>query len=171
MSTGVARPSDPQFQTVLEQYAAAMKWFGQQKFDRAKPLLEKVCAGPYRELAERATVHLVTCNGRLNQHDTAPQRPEDYYHHAIVRMNAAQYQEAEELLARALRAGIQGPHISYALACLRAQTNDPDAALVHLKEAIRGDAHCRALARHDSDFAPLMDDPRFTEILYPETGS
>jgi len=169
MSTGVARSTDPQYETVLEQYTAAMKFFGQQKFDRAKPLLEKVCAAPYRELADRAAMHLGTCNGRLDRQSGAPQTPEEYYHHAIVRMNAAQYQQAEELLAKALRAGAQGPHVSYALACLRAQTNDPEAALVHLKEAIRGDGHCRALARQDRDFAPLIDDPRFTEILYPES--
>lgn len=168
MSTGVARPSDPHYQAALEQYAAAMKFFGQQKFERAKPLLEKVCDGPYRELAERAALHLNTCNGRLGQHAAKPQTPDEYYQHAIVRMNAAQYQEAEELLTKAMRSGGQGPHLAYAFACLRAQTHDPEAALVHLKEAIRGDVHCRALARHDRDFEPLMDDPRFTEILYPE---
>jgi tetratricopeptide (TPR) repeat protein len=168
MSTGVARQSDSQYETTLEQYAAAMKFFSQQKFDRAKPLFEKVCAGNVRELADRAALHLNSCNGRLAPRQNAAQTPEEYYHHAIVRMNAAQYQEAEELLTKALRAGVQGPHVAYALACLRAQTHDPDAALVHLQEAIRGDAHYRGLARQDRDFAPLMDDPRFTEILYPE---
>ncbi|HEY7837277.1 MAG TPA: hypothetical protein VIC54_01640 [Terriglobales bacterium] len=168
MSTGVARPSDPQYQSALEQYAAAMKFFGQQKFDRAKPLFEKVCAGGVRELADRAALHLNSCNGRLEKH-TAPQAPDEYYHQAIVRMNAAQYQEAEELLTKALRAGVQGPHLAYAFACLRAQTHDPEAALVHLQEAIRGDAHYRAIARQDRDFATLADDPRFTEILYPES--
>lgn len=170
MSTGVARPSDPQYQSALEQYAAAMKFFSQQKYDRAKPLFEKVCAGSVRELAERAAVHLNSCNGRLAPRQNASQNPEELYHHAIVRMNAAQYQEAEELLTKALRTGVQGPHVAYALACLRAQTNDPEAALVHLQEAIRGDAHYRTIARQDRDFAALMDDPRFTEILYPESN-
>lgn len=169
MSTGVARSSDPQYQAALDQYGAAMKLFGQQKFERAKPLLEKVCESPYRELAERAGLHLNACNARLGQNQVKPQTPDDYYQHAIVRMNAAQYEEAEELLTKGMRSGGQGAHFAYALACLRAQTRDPEAALVHLKEAIRGDAQCRALARQDRDFASLMDDPRFTEILYPES--
>jgi len=145
-----------------------MKFFGQQKFDKAKPLLEKVCEGPYRELAERALVHLSACNGRLNP-AAKPQSADDYYHQAIVRLNSAQYQEAEDLLTKALRGGVKGAHVNYALACLRAQTQDPEAALVHLAEAIRGDAHYRSLARQDRDFEMLMDDPRFTEILYPES--
>ena len=169
MSTGVARLSDPQYQSALEQYAAAMKLFGQQKFDRAKPLLEKICACPYRELADRATMHLNTCNGRLGHQAAKSLSADELYHHAIVKMNIAQFQDAEELLAKAMRAGAKGPHLAYALACLRAQTHDADAALVHLKEAIRGDGHYRMLARQDRDFEPLMDDPRFTEILYPES--
>lgn len=168
MSTAAARLRDSDYQNAVEQYAAAMKLFGQQKFERAKPLLEKVCVLPYRELAERATVHLSACNSRLDHQAGKPQTAEECYHHAIVKLNVAQYQEAEELLARALRGGAKGAHVSYALACLRAQTQDHEAALVHLKEAIRLDPHCRMLARQDRDFEPLMEDPRFTEILYPE---
>jgi tetratricopeptide (TPR) repeat protein len=168
MSTAAARPRDSAYQDAVEQYAAAMKLFGQQKFERAKPLLEKVCLLPYRELAERASMHLSTCNARLDHQQGKPQSAEDYYHHAIVKLNVAQYQEAEELLAKALRGGAKGAHVAYALACLRAQTHDHDAALVHLKEAIRMDPSCRMLARQDRDFEPLMEDPRFTEVLYPE---
>ncbi|MGH9415845.1 MAG: tetratricopeptide repeat protein [Terriglobales bacterium] len=170
MNTGVARSADTQYQATLESYASAMKLFGQQKFERAKPLLEKVCASPYRELAERASQHLNVCNGKL-QPAGKPANPEEYYHQAVVKMNAAQYQEAEDLLNKALKSGVKGAHVAYALACLRAQTNDTEAALFHLKEAIKSDGHCRVLARQDHDFEPLMEDPRFTEILYPETGN
>ncbi|MGH9485303.1 MAG: TPR end-of-group domain-containing protein, partial [Terriglobales bacterium] len=83
-------------------------------------------------------------------------------------LNAAQYQDAEDLLAKAVRSGFKGPDVAYALACLHAQTNDVEGALAHLQEAIRADSFCRVLARQDRDFEPLMEDPRFTEILYPE---
>lgn len=159
---------DPKYQAVLEQYASGMKFYSQQKFERAKAHLEKVCEGPYRELAERATVHLNACNGRLQAAASRPQSPEECYQAAIVKLNAAQFQEAEDLLAKAMRGGLKSPDLCYALACLRAQTQDPEAALVHLQEAIRGDGHFRMLARQDHDFEPLMEDPRFTEILYPE---
>ncbi|MGH9480597.1 MAG: TPR end-of-group domain-containing protein [Terriglobales bacterium] len=169
MSTGVARSADEQYESALEQYAAAMKQFGQQKYERAKPLLEKVCASPFRELAERAGVHLKACNGRLESQIEKTLSADEYYQHAIVKMNIGQQAEAEELLTKAVKAGGKNPDLSYALACLRAQTHDAEAALVHLKEAIRGDGRCRMLARQDRDFEPLMDDPRFTEILYPES--
>ena len=38
----------------------------------------------------------------------------------------------------------------------------------HLTEAIRLNAHYRIQARSDSDFDGVADDPRFTELLYPE---
>jgi len=163
MSTGVARPSAEQYPAVLDQYAAAMKAFGQQKFDKAKPLLEKVAASEHRDLAERATLHLNACNLRLGS-GPKPKAPEDYYQLGVVKLNAAQYDEAEVWLSKAG----SGAHVKYALACLRAQTGNPDAALSLLGEAIQGDRQFRMLARQDKDFDPLMDDPRFTEILYPE---
>lgn len=155
MNTGVARSADDQYQGVLEQYSAAMKLFCQQKFDRAKPLLEKVCGSPFRELAERAGVHLSTCNARLDRQTGKALTADEYYQHAVVKMNAGQHTEAEELLTKAVKAGGKNPHLSYAFACLRAQTRDAEAALVHLKEAIRGDIQCRMLARQDRDFEPL----------------
>lgn len=169
MSTGVARSTDPNYEALLEQYAAGMKLYSQQKFERAQPLLEKVCEGPFRELAERAGVHLRVCRHRLNGAAT-PQTGEECYQAAIVKLNAAQYNDAEELLNKALKQGYQTPDLSYALACLRAQTRDADAALHHLQEAIAGDPTCRLLARQDRDFELLAEDPRFTEILYPESG-
>lgn len=168
MSTGVARSTDPNYQSVLEQYAAGMKLYSQQKFERAKPLLEKVCESPFRELAERAGVHLRACNQRLNG-AAAPASAEEFYQAAILKLNAAQYGDAEELLNRALKQGHKTADLSYALACLRAQTRDAEAALHHLQEAIAADPHCRLLARQDHDFEPLAEDPRFTEILYPES--
>lgn len=171
MSTGVARSTDGPYQAALEQYTAAMKLYSQQKFERAKPLLEKLCDSPYRELAERARTHYEACEGRLGKFSAPPQSGDELYQHAVVRMNAGQFDQAEELLTKAMRAGNMAPHVHYAMACLRAQMHDTDAALTCLKEAIRGDGRCRTQARQDNDFDALMDDPRFTEILYPEAHS
>ena len=170
MSTGVARSTDPNYQSVLEQYAAGMKLYGQQKFERAKPLLEKVCESQYRELAERAGVHLRACNQRLDG-AAIPQSADEFYQAALVKLNAAQFADAEELLNKAIKQGHKTADLSYALACLRAQTRDPEAALHHLQEAIAADPHCRMLARQDHDFEALAEDPRFTEVLYPESGN
>jgi tetratricopeptide (TPR) repeat protein len=159
---------DPQFQAALEQYESAMKYFSQQKFEKAKSLLEKVRALPYKELADRAAVHLSVCNQRLQGNRHTPRTAEDHYNYAILQMNTSHYDEAEEHLQKALKAEGKTPHVEYALAALHALKNEVDPALVHLKEAIEMDPRNRLLARNDDDFRLLMEDPRFTEIIYPE---
>jgi hypothetical protein len=43
--------------------------------------------------------------------------------------------------------------------------------LRHLEEAIRANPGLRFQARNDSDFQNLVEDPRFTELLYPDPGA
>ena len=47
-------------------------------------------------------------------------------------------------------------------------TGDAHRCLEHLTEAIRLNAQNRIQARADTDFQDMSDDPRFTELLYPE---
>jgi DNA-binding Lrp family transcriptional regulator len=42
------------------------------RLDAAIPLLQQVAAGPNRELAERARIHLSTCTSRLRHLQAAP---------------------------------------------------------------------------------------------------
>lgn len=160
--------TDPQYQAALEQYEAAMKLFLQQRFDKAKILLEKIRGGPYRELADRAKAHLNVCQQRLQPQKSTPKTAEEHYEAAVVHMNQARFDEADEHLQKALRMGGKTGHYEYALATLYALRNETEPALVHLKEAISLDGRNRLLARTDDDFRLLMEDPRFTEILYPE---
>jgi len=44
-------------------------------------------------------------------------------------------------------------------------------SLRRLDEALRLNAALRFQARNDSDFQNLAEDPRFTELLYPDPGS
>lgn len=147
-----------------------MKFFAQQKFDRAQALLEPLRACPYRHLADRANLHWNACNDRLRQENHLPRTAEECYQQAIVRMNVAQYEQANELLQTARQTDNTRADFTYALACLRALTGDTESALRFLQEAIAQDKQIRLLARSEHDFDRLMDDPRFTEILYPERG-
>src|SRR6266567_3440785 len=56
----------------------------------------------------------------------------------------------------------------YGLAVLASMTGDSHTCLEHLTEAIRQNPRNRIQARADSDFQDMADDPRFTELLYPE---
>ena len=51
---------------------------------------------------------------------------------------------------------------------LASMTGDSHTCLEHLTEAIRLNPRNRIQARSDSDFQDMADDPRFTELLYPE---
>ena len=50
-------------------------------------------------------------------------------------------------------------------------TGHVEDALRHLDEAIRMNPAIRFQARNDSDFQNLAEDPRFTELLYPDPGA
>src|SRR5258708_23747734 len=54
------------------------------------------------------------------------------------------------------------------MAALDCLTGEADSALKNLKVAIDLRAENRYHARNDEDFAFLQEDPRFTELLYPE---
>ena len=56
---------DPLFEQQLKLYEQAVQHFQQQKFVKAKELLEKVQAGPGKELADRARVHLRIVDQRM----------------------------------------------------------------------------------------------------------
>jgi len=47
-------------------------------------------------------------------------------------------------------------------------TGQVESSLKNLGESIRLNPQNRFQARNDSDFQNMADDPRFTELLYPE---
>lgn len=163
-----AHAPDAARQAALEQYEAGMKYFGQQKFEKAKSWLEKASQAPVHDIAERARIHLNVCNQRLQAAPPEPRSAEDHYNAAIWRLNLGQFEEAQEHLHRAQKLEGKAAHTEYALAAVCAQRNDADTAIQHLRQAIALDPRNRLLARGDADFKPLMEDPRFTEELYPD---
>ncbi len=55
------------------------------------------------------------------------------------------------------------------MAVLASMTGEAENCLQQLAEAIGLNAKNRIQARSDSDFQDMFDDPRFTELLYPES--
>lgn len=56
----------------------------------------------------------------------------------------------------------------YGLAVLDSITGRAQSCLDNLARAIELNAKNRLQARSDNDFQSMADDPRFTELLYPE---
>ena len=160
---------DPLVQAQMKTYEEAMSLFHQQKFQRAKQELEKVIAGPSRELADRARTHLRITEQRMKpSSEQNPRSPEDHYQRGVAMMNLGRWDEARESLEKARKLAPKADHIHYALAALDCLTGEADSALANLKIAIDLQPKNRYHARNDEDFNFLQEDPRFTELLYPE---
>ena len=162
---------DPRYSQVVGNYQAGLKAMQERKFDRAKGFLQKVVEGPSRELADRAAVHLNTCNQQLAKGGTSFKTQEEHYDYAVALTNQGDFEEARAHLEKILKQNSKADFAIYGLAvldCLQGRVED---ALRHLDDAIRLNPAHRIQARNDSDFQNLADDPRFTELLYPEPGS
>jgi tetratricopeptide (TPR) repeat protein len=160
---------DPLVQAQLKTYEEAMSLFHQQKFQRAKAELEKVMAGPSKELADRARTHLRITEQRMKpSHDQNPKSPEEHYQRGVAMMNLGRWDEARESLEKSRKLAPKADHVHYALAALDCLTGEADSAMANLKIAIELRPANRYHARNDEDFAFLQEDPRFTELLYPE---
>ncbi len=162
-------PLEPARQQQMKAYEEALKLFQQQKFHRAKEVLVRVLEGPTKELADRAQMHLRICDQRISRPPaTVLKTAEDYYIQGVALMNLGRWDEAREHLDRAHKAAPKADHIVYAMAALDCLTGETDSAMANLKVAIQLRPENRYHARNDEDFSFLQEDPRFTELLYPE---
>lgn len=160
---------DPRVQQQLKQYEEAVRYFQQQKFHKAKQTLEKALGGPSKELADRAQMHLRICEQRISRPPTPnPRTPEEHYQRGVAMMNLGRWDEAREHLLRARKLAPKSDYIFYAMAALDCLTGEAESAMENLKAAIDLRPENRYHARNDEDFAFLQEDPRFTELLYPE---
>jgi len=168
---GVVRPQrvlDPRIAQALGTYEEAMRLFSQQNYRRAKEGFEKVVAGPSRELAERARVHLVMCEQRLQRSaPVALRTADDHYHYAVSQINLGNYEQAGVHLERARRLAPKADYVYYALASVASLTGDAEEALDCLAQAIKLRPENRYHARNDADFKLLEDDARFHELVNP----
>ena len=163
---------DPRAAQALQNYEAGLRALQEHKFDKAKPLFQKVLAGPSRELTDRATVHLSICNQRLERPTTTQFKTiEEHFDYAVSLMNVGDYITAREHIEKLLKQAPKTDFVVYGLAALDCLTGHVEDSLKHLDEALRLNSGLRYQARNDSDFHNLAEDPRFTELLYPDPGA
>jgi tetratricopeptide (TPR) repeat protein len=162
---------DPRYAQALQSYEAGLRAMQEHKFEKAKPLFQKVLAGPSKELADRATVHLNICNQHLERSAaTQFKTAEEHFDFAVSLMNVGDYVTAREHLDKLLKQNPKADYVVYGLAALDCLTGHVEDSLRRLDEALRMNAQLRFQARNDSDFQNLAEDPRFTELLYPDPG-
>ena len=163
---------DPRYVQALQSYEGGLRAMQEHKFDKAKPLFQKVLTGPSKELIDRATVHLNICNQHLERPASSQfKTPEEHFDYAVSLMNVGDYVTAREHLDKLLKQSPKADYVIYGLAALECLTGHVEDSLRHLDEALRLNPQLRFQARNDSDFQNLAEDPRFTELLYPDPGA
>jgi tetratricopeptide (TPR) repeat protein len=159
-------PNDPQKQ--LRAFEAAMKLFHTRSLKEARELFEQAAAGPERDVANRAKLHISMCDRRLHTSPVNLGTSEDYYNYGIASLNSRNAAEARTYLEKALQMAPDTDHILYALALAQAMGGDYTGAHDNLRRAIELEPRNRIMARQDADFAHLATQPPFDALLYPE---
>ena len=161
---------DPVFAQAVQNYEAGLKFIQEHKYDKARPLLEKIVASGPQELADRARMYLNTCNQQVASSSTTFKSQDEHFDYAVSLMNSGQYDQSRSHMEKILKQNPKSDFALYGLAVLDCLTSQVESALKNLSESIRLNPQNRFQARNDSDFQNMADDPRFTELLYPEPG-
>jgi len=164
-----AHAEDPHYSQAVQNYEAGLKALQERKFDKAKAHLQKVLEGP-KELADRAIVHISICNQHAEKAGAQFKTHEEHYDFAVSLMNVGDYVGAREHLEKLSKQVPKADYVSYGLAALDCLTGHVEESLRHLDQAVKLNPVLRFQARNDSDFQNLAEDPRFTELLYPDPG-
>jgi len=163
---------DPRYTQALQSYEAGLRAMQEHKFEKAKPHFQKVIAGPSKELTDRATVHLSICNQHLERVSaTQFKTSEEHFDFVVSLINIGDYVTAREHLDKLLKQNPKSDYVVYGLAALDCLTGHVEDSLRRLDEALHLNPQLRFQARNDSDFQNLAEDPRFTELLYPDPGA
>ena len=149
-------------------YEAAMALVHQGKFPKAKEAFIKMLVAAPPDIAERIRMNINLCLLQVSKGSTSFLSHEEQYDCAISLMNVGNYADAREHFRKILEDHPEARYVYYGMAVLASMTGESSLCLSHLAEAIRHDPKHRIQARADSDFQNMADDPRFTELLYPE---
>jgi tetratricopeptide (TPR) repeat protein len=162
---------DPRHTQAVQNYESGLRALQEHKFEKAKGHLQKVLSGPNKSLVDRAQVHILTCDKHLETPALQFKTTEEHYDYAVSLINAGDYVTAHEQLDKLLKQNPKAEYVLYGLAALHCLTGHVEESLKTLDEAIQIRPSLRFQARNDTDFQNLAEDPRFTELLYPDPGA
>lgn len=152
----------------LAHYESALRLMQTGKYEAAHEAFDKLLAEGPPELADRIRMYISACLLQVSKGKTEFSSHEERYDYAISLLNNGHYEDAREEFKAILAEKQNADYAFYGLAVLASMTGDSHTCLEHLTEAIRLNSRNRIQARSDSDFQDMADDPRFTDLLYPE---
>ncbi len=164
----IAPAQDASRAEALSHYEAALRLMQDGKYDQAHKAFDQMLESSPPELADRIRMYISACLLQVSKGKTDFQSNEEQYDYAISLLNDGHFEDARQQFQQILEQNRSADFAFYGLAVLASITGDTHTCLEHLTEAIRQNPRNRIQARSDSDFQDMADDPRFTELLYPE---
>lgn len=152
----------------FQHYQAAVQLLQQGKYEKALEAFRKLLPTAPAEIVERCRMYINTCERQLERPSLAFLTPEEHYDYAVSQLNTGYYEEAREQFQAIVAGHPRADYAFYGLALLGAITGQTQECLTNLARAIELNPKNRLQARVDNDFQNMVDDPRFTELLYPE---
>jgi tetratricopeptide (TPR) repeat protein len=165
----VDKATEKALEQALQHYQGAVQLMQEGKYEKARTAFEKLVATAPPELLERTKIYLAACERNAKQAALTFATPGEQYDYAISLLNTGDYEDARDQLDGILKKNPSADFAHYGLAVLDSITGQAEECLEHLIAAIELNPQNRIQARSDSDFQDMADDPRFTELLYPET--
>jgi len=161
---------DPRRTQAVKDYESGLRALQEHKFEKAKTSLQKVLGAPDKSLVDRAQVHISTCDQHLETPALHFKTSEEHFDYTISLLNTGEYDAAREHFDKLMKQDPKSDYVLYGLAALHCLTGHIEDSLRTLSEAIQANPALRFQARNDIDFQNLAEDPRFTELLYPDPG-
>ena len=168
LAGSVVAPHDAAKAATLARYEAAIRLLQKGDYGKAHAAFDTMLLTSPPELVERIRMYINACLLQINKGATSFTSHEERYDYAISLLNDGHYPEARNHFREIIKDHPTADYAFYGLAVLASMTGDPSECLSHLSEAIKHNPRNRIQARADSDFQDMTDDPRFTELLYPE---
>jgi tetratricopeptide (TPR) repeat protein len=168
LAGSVSAAQDSNRAAALVRYEAAIHLLQQGDYAKAHAAFDKLLLTSPSELADRIRMYINACLLQITKGTTTFSSHEEQYDYAISLLNDGQYEDARSHFKQILIAHPSADFAFYGLAVLASMTGDSHECLEHLTSAIKHNPRNRIQARADSDFQDMADDPRFTELLYPE---
>ena len=155
--------------SLLSLYEQAITLMGTGKYTEAHAAFTQLLEGAPHDLADRIRMYIAACVSQIHHGTSDFRTHEERYDYAISLLNHGQYEDASEHFRQILLDNDSADYAFYGLALLASLTQSSHECLQHLEQAIKLNPMYRIQARGDSDFANMADDPRFTDLLYPES--
>jgi len=165
---GTPVPDDATRKQTLAMYESALKLMQSGKYDKAHQAFTQMLATAPQDLADRIRMYSAACVAQVEKGSTKFESNEERYDYAISLLNQGQFEDARQQFQEILSKNGEADYAFYGLALLASVTGDTQECIDKLREAIRLNGQNRLQARADSDFESVAEDPRFTELLYPE---